>query len=110
MATKKKQARKAPAKKVAAVHRLREGLAKKRREPPHIAEDVQAPQTEFDFTHKDRDASLADLVQAASPSYAGAQYRPEPPPATALYEARNKGIPDNVEISVGSCFIRLTFR
>lgn len=113
MATKKKPGRKAPARKVAAVSRLREGLAKKKREPAHILEDVK-PQTEFDFRALG-DAGPAtspvqDCAKQAAPE-PGAEYRSEKySPYRPQYEGRDNSIPDTVELQFGRTHIRLTFR
>lgn len=86
MATKKKQARKAPAKKVAAVHRLREAMAKKKPEKAHVLEDVPPTQPEFDF------AALGDakLKQANPVPEPG----PEPGPVRSNLASTMEGYYD----------------
>lgn len=109
MAAKKKPGRKAPAKKVAAVHRLREGMAKKKAEPAHVFEDVK-PQAEFDFAALgEAKIKAANPVPEPGPVYCG----PEPgidKPYQPRYEGRDNTIPSDIEINLGQCHIWLRFR
>lgn len=112
MAAKKKPGRKAPARKVAAVSRLREGLAKKKREPAHVLEDVTPPpvQPEFDF----RALGEAQLKQASPTPEPGPAWHCEKVqaynPHAPQYEGTDPTIPRDIHINIGRCSISLIFR